>query len=45
MALGMAPGAPVELLRTFPSYVFRLGETEYAVDKDIAAEVYVRLAD
>ena len=45
MALGMLPGAPVELLRTFPSYVFRLGETEYAVDKDIAAEVYVRLAD
>ncbi len=45
MALGLLPGAPVELIRTFPSYVFRLGETEYAVDRDIAAAVYVRVAD
>jgi len=45
MALGMLPGTPVQLIRTFPSYVFRLGETEYAVDKDIASAVYVRLAD
>jgi DtxR family Mn-dependent transcriptional regulator len=45
MALGLLPGAPVELTRTFPSYVFRTGETEYAVDREIAATVYVRLAD
>jgi DtxR family Mn-dependent transcriptional regulator len=45
MALGLLPGAPIELIRTFPSYVFRLGETEYAVDKEIAASLYVRLAD
>lgn len=45
LALGLLPGAPVELIRTFPSYVFRLGETEYAVDKEIAGSVYVRLAD
>jgi DtxR family Mn-dependent transcriptional regulator len=45
MALGMLPGTPIEVIRTFPSYVFRLGETEYAVDRDIASAVYVRLAD
>jgi DtxR family Mn-dependent transcriptional regulator len=45
MALGLLPGAPIELTRTFPSYVFRIGETEYAVDREIAAAVYVRLAD
>jgi DtxR family Mn-dependent transcriptional regulator len=45
MALGLLPGASVELVRTFPSYVFRLGETEYAVDRDIAAAVYVRVPD
>lgn len=45
LALGLLPGARVELLRTFPSYVFRLDETEYAVDRDIATTVYVRLRD
>jgi DtxR family Mn-dependent transcriptional regulator len=45
MALGLLPGAAVELIRTFPAYVLRLGETEYAVDKAIAASLYVRLAD
>ena len=45
LALGILPGKTVELRRAFPSYVFRVNETEYAVDKDIAAAVYVRLTD
>jgi DtxR family Mn-dependent transcriptional regulator len=43
MSLGVLPGSKVELIRRFPSYVFRVGYSQYAVDGDIAAAVYVRL--
>ena len=43
MALGVLPGSRVELIRRFPSYVFRVGYSQYAVDGEIAGAVYVRL--
>jgi len=43
MAMGILPGAPLTLLQAFPSYVFAAGETQFAVDKEIAEAIYVRL--
>lgn len=45
MAMGVLPGAPIELKRRFPSYVFKVGYTEYAVDKRVADQIYVRITD
>ena len=44
MAMGLLPGTPVTLIQSFPSYVFRLGYTQFAVDKKIADEIYVKLS-
>jgi DtxR family Mn-dependent transcriptional regulator len=45
MAMGILPGAPVRLVQSFPSYVFTAGQTQFAVDKDIADAIYVRLVE
>jgi DtxR family Mn-dependent transcriptional regulator len=45
MAMGILPGAPIRLLQSFPSYVFAAGQTQFAVDKDIADAIYVRLME
>lgn len=43
MAMGVFPGVPITLLRRFPSIVFEAGYTQFAVDEEIAADIYVRL--
>ena len=43
MAMGILPGVPISLLRRFPSFVFEAGFSQFAVDKDIAADIFVRL--
>ncbi len=43
MAMGVLPGVPITLLRRFPSFVFEAGYSQFAVDKEIAADIYVRL--
>ncbi len=43
MAIGILPGTDIGLIRRYPSYVFQVGNTQYAVDKNIANEIYVRL--
>jgi len=45
MAMGILPGAPVSLIQSFPSYVFKVGQTQFAVDKEIADAIYVRLVE
>ncbi len=45
LATGILPGQPIRLLRKFPSYVFQVGNTQYAVDRDIADAIYVRLSE
>lgn len=45
MSMGMLPGTSIYLIRSFPSYVFRMGYTQFAVDRQIAHEIFVRLAD
>jgi Fe2+ transport system protein FeoA len=31
-------------MQSFPSYVFKLGYTQFAVDKKIADEIFVKLS-
>jgi DtxR family Mn-dependent transcriptional regulator len=45
MAMGLLPGTSVRLIRSYPSYVFRLGYTQFAVDRQIAHEIFVRLQE
>ncbi|UCH11558.1 MAG: metal-dependent transcriptional regulator, partial [Fidelibacterota bacterium] len=42
VAFGINPGAVVNLHQRKPAYVVRLGETELALDPEIADEIYVR---
>ncbi len=43
MSMGVLPGVPIKLLRRSPSYVFEAGYSQFAVDEEIAADIYVRL--
>ena len=41
-AFGINPGAEINLHQRKPAFVVRLGETELALDQEIADEIYVR---
>ena len=41
-AFGMNPGAELALHQRKPAYLVRLGETELALDAEIADEIFVR---
>ena len=43
ISIGAIPGVPITLLRRFPSYVFKIGQTQFAIDKELASAIYVRL--
>lgn len=43
MAMGVLPGMKISLLHKTPSYVFQIGHTQVAVDKEMASDIYVRL--
>ena len=38
---GLVPGAELELLQTAPAYVLRVGETELALDGEVAGRILV----
>ena len=42
MSMGVLPGSDLEVTRTFPSYIFKVGHSEFAVDDDLAREIFVR---
>lgn len=43
MAMGILPGAPIELMQSFPSYVFKTDRSQFAVDREIAQSINVRV--
>lgn len=43
MSIGVLPGMPIVLLQKFPSYVFQISQSQFAIDEDLAKNVYVRL--
>jgi DtxR family Mn-dependent transcriptional regulator len=42
MSMGVLPGSRIRLNRTFPSYIFHVGNSEFAVDEMLAREIFVR---
>jgi len=42
MSMGVLPGNQLTLNRTFPSFIFRVGNSEFAVDDELAREIFVR---
>ena len=43
MNLGLIPGSKICLIQKFPNYVFQLGNTQLAVDKELASEIFIKL--
>jgi Fe2+ transport system protein FeoA len=43
MAMGAMPGLKIAMIQKFPSYVFKVGETQFAIDEEMAEGIYVRL--
>ena len=42
VAMGVLPGNRIRLLQSFPSYIFRVGYSEFAVDANMAREIFIR---
>lgn len=42
MAMGVLPGTKITLVQSFPSYIFRVGYSEFAIDTNLAKEIFVR---
>lgn len=42
MSMGVLPGSDLVVTRTFPSYIFKVGYSEFAVDGELAREIFVR---
>jgi DtxR family transcriptional regulator, Mn-dependent transcriptional regulator len=45
MAMGVLPGVALRVKETYPSYVFEAGYSQFAVDEEIAGDIFVRLAE
>jgi len=43
MAMGVLPGVKVRVVRDYPAVVFEAGYSQFAIDEDIAADIYVRV--
>ena len=41
-AMGLLPGMPVELMQRYPSYLIKVGQTQLAIDREMALAIYVR---
>ncbi len=41
VAMGVLPGNRIRLLQSFPSYIFRVGYSEFAVDTNMAREIFI----
>ncbi len=43
MAMGVLPGKELQLIQGFPSYVFQVGHSQFAVDEEMARTIFVRI--
>lgn len=41
LSMGILPGKNITILQKFPSNIFQVGQTQYAVDHNIANAIYV----
>lgn len=45
IAMGVLPGAEIVLVQKFPSYVFRIGQSRFAIDRELAEDIEVKYQD
>ncbi|MBC2723933.1 FeoA family protein [Desulfosporosinus sp.] len=43
MSMGILPGTRIKLIQKSPSYVFQVGYTQVAVDREIASVIFVNV--
>lgn len=43
MAMGILPGMSVTVIQRYPAYVLQVGQSQFAVDKELAGLISVRL--
>jgi DtxR family Mn-dependent transcriptional regulator len=43
MAIGALPKTDIRLTQRFPSYVIKIGKSQFAIDKELASQIYVRI--
>ncbi|MCX6355220.1 MAG: metal-dependent transcriptional regulator [Candidatus Aureabacteria bacterium] len=43
LAMGVLPTMDIVLNQNFPSYVFQIGESQFAIDKELASAIFVRV--
>lgn len=43
MSMGILPGMSLRVIQAFPSYVFQVGYTQVALDKEIASVIKVNI--
>lgn len=43
IAIGALPNTDIKLIQKFPSYVFQIGKSQFAIDKELASCIYVRV--
>ena len=41
VSFGLLPGERLKVIRVFPSFVIQIGNTQFALDKDLAAAIFV----
>ena len=41
VAMGVLPGNPIHLMQSSPSYIFRVGYSEFAVDAEMARDIFI----
>jgi DtxR family Mn-dependent transcriptional regulator len=42
MSMGVLPGSQLNLVQKFPSYIFKVGHSQFAVDDSLAREIHIR---
>ncbi len=42
MSMGVLPGSQLVLVQKFPSYIFKVGHSQFAVDDTLAREIHIR---
>ncbi|HNV87083.1 MAG TPA: FeoA family protein [Candidatus Omnitrophota bacterium] len=42
MVMGVFPGVEIELIQRFPSCVFRIGQSRFTVDRELASLIHVK---
>lgn len=43
IAMGALPNTEIRLIQKFPSYVFQVGKSQFAIDRELASQIYVRM--